>query len=141
MQRKQITVFTGVLIKDRKILMNLRREDDLTDAHLKWELPGGKCEWNEKPEEAIKREFLEETGVVVSVKKLLPFIHTSYWEYPWGTQQTFILAFLCEYVEQTDRQEDSHIEAVEWIDLDMVEGLETLPGVKEVIRLAIAFPQ
>ena len=65
---KQIIVFSGVLIKDGKVLLNLRNEPELPSAHLKWELPGGKADFGESPEGALIREFKEETGREVRVK-------------------------------------------------------------------------
>jgi 8-oxo-dGTP diphosphatase len=37
----------------------------------RWALPGGFCEWKETTEECCARETLEETGITVSVGKLL----------------------------------------------------------------------
>ena len=137
---KQLTVFLGFLLKDGKILLNLRNDNKLPEAHLKWELPGGKCEWNETPQMAIKREFLEETGIHVNVKELFPYVQTNFWKYAWGIQQTFCFIFLCEYISEIERPFDPNVETVEWFNLDEIQGLETLPGVKEIIDVIKAKP-
>lgn len=73
----------GVIFSsDRKILLE-RRADDGT-----WGIIGGWCEAGESPQESLKREFLEETGLVVSVNELVDIFtrkpadfgqpHTSY---------------------------------------------------------------
>lgn len=132
---KQITVFSGVLVKDKKVLMLQRSEVELPEAHLKWEFPGGKCDFGETPQEALKREFLEETGIEVQVNGLLPFVQTSYWNYEWGTQQTLCFIFLCEVVKEYERTEDHHVEKIAWFDFVEVYKLDSLPGTNEVIDL------
>lgn len=73
----------GVIFsKDGKILLE-RRADDGT-----WGIIGGWCEAGESPQESLKREFLEETGLKVEVKELIEIFtrkpgdlgqpHTSY---------------------------------------------------------------
>jgi 8-oxo-dGTP diphosphatase len=39
---------------------------------LKWEFPGGKIDPGESAEECVKRELLEEMGVLIDVKAALP---------------------------------------------------------------------
>jgi mutator protein MutT len=58
---------TGVLIEDGKILL-LNQDVENT---RNWSLPGGKVEPNETLEEALKREIKEETGLEISLNKLL----------------------------------------------------------------------
>jgi 8-oxo-dGTP diphosphatase len=132
---KQITVFSGCVVKDGKILMSLRSEPECPEAHMKWEFPGGKADFGETPEECVAREILEETGVEVKVLKLLPKVWTSYWEYDWGTQQTFCFVYVCEFISQKEVEKDHHVEKIEWKKIEDIEKLATLPGTKEVLRL------
>ncbi len=125
---RQITVFIGLIVRDSKILMVKRSEPEVTGAHLKWEFPGGKVDFGETPEEAIIREVLEETGILVRVKRLLPYVHTTYWDYPWGTQHTLLFGYECEFVSESKRKEDHHVEDVEWVELSEVKNRESLPG-------------
>lgn len=73
----------GVIFsEERKILLE-RRADDGT-----WGIIGGWCEAGESPQESLKREFLEETGLTVKVNELIDIFtrkpgdlgqpHTSY---------------------------------------------------------------
>ncbi len=57
----------GVLIEDGKILLV---EQDVSAAR-NWAHPGGKLEFGETLEQALIREFQEETGLYISVGDLL----------------------------------------------------------------------
>lgn len=65
-----IEVVAGLIQVDSKYLIAKRTFGD-APAIGKWEFPGGKVEENESDEEAIKREILEEIGVLVDVKEYL----------------------------------------------------------------------
>lgn len=56
----------GVAVRDGHIL--LARASRSSDFPGEWSLPGGGVDHGEHPEQAITREFLEETGLVVSVE-------------------------------------------------------------------------
>ena len=58
---------TGVLIEDSKLLV-LRQE---TDAGRQFSLPGGRTEEGEALGDALVREMLEETGLLVEAVRLL----------------------------------------------------------------------
>ncbi len=135
---KQITVFSGCLINEGKILLVQRNEPECPEAHMKWELPGGKCDFGETPQQSIEREFLEETGRVVKATKLLPEVFTCYWDYEWGQQQTLCFVFLCELIKEGEPEEkDHHVEKIEWIDVEKVKDLDSLPGTNEAVSLAM----
>ncbi len=132
---KQITVITGLVIKDHKVLLTQRDEKECPGAHLKWELPGGKVDFRETPEQAIAREILEETGVIVKLKKLLPFTLTAYWDYDWGTQQVLLFVYLCDFVSQKKVKKDHHVKKIAWVEIEKVKNLDTLPGTHEAIKV------
>jgi 8-oxo-dGTP pyrophosphatase MutT (NUDIX family) len=51
----------GILLKDSKILLTLKRRGPYQGL---WDLPGGGIEFGETPEQALKRELLEEVSTV-----------------------------------------------------------------------------
>ncbi len=50
----------GVMIRDNKVLLIKRKNDPYKD---KWAIPGGFVEYGETTENAVLREFREETGL------------------------------------------------------------------------------
>jgi 8-oxo-dGTP diphosphatase len=133
---KQITVFSAAVLHNNKILMVLRTEEELPEAHMKWEFPGGKCNFGETPQETIIRELREETGIDVSVNTLLPFIQTSYWNYSWGTQQTLCFVFACSFIKaHKQKKMDHHIAKIGWFTIEEARELNSLPGTKEILDL------
>lgn len=126
---RQITVIVALVVKNNKILLVKRNEPEVIDAHLKWEFPGGKVDFGETPEEAIVREIKEEAGVIAKVKRLIPEIFINNWDYPWGIQQTLILAYECVFIKEIERESDHHVDDAKWVDLKDIKKLERLPGV------------
>ena len=72
---KRIEVAVGVVYnKDGRVLVGQRVFKD--QYFGKWEFPGGKIEQGESPEQALKREFLEETGLeLLNSKALMQLEH------------------------------------------------------------------
>jgi 8-oxo-dGTP diphosphatase len=91
MSNKIVVAVKGILIKDGKALMVKRADDDEIGSG-RWEFSGGKLEFGESPEAALRREFLEETGLCVEVGKLLYV--TSFKTDP--SRQVILIAYLCD---------------------------------------------
>ena len=66
--RFHITVKGIVVFKQEVLLM--KRVRPSSDGLGYWELPGGGLEYGETPNEALKRELKEETGLTIDVVKL-----------------------------------------------------------------------
>ncbi|MDR9415824.1 MAG: NUDIX hydrolase, partial [Gracilimonas sp.] len=57
----------GLLVEKKKLLL-IELHSPVTDTWV-WLPPGGEVEFGESLEEAVKREFMEETGLYVSVEQ------------------------------------------------------------------------
>ena len=81
----------GVVIVDGKVLL-LRNERN------EWELPGGKLEPDEEPDECCRREILEETGLQVRTEALIDV-----WLYRVAPEgNVLILTYGCKLAGEAD---------------------------------------
>jgi 8-oxo-dGTP diphosphatase len=62
---RPVVVVAGIIRKDDFLLI-AQRKDDANEAG-KWEFPGGKIEYGERPEDSLKREIKEELGIDIEV--------------------------------------------------------------------------
>lgn len=74
-----LTMATGVLVHDGRILAQKRLSDDIW-GNL-WEFPGGLVEDGETPEQAVIREFMEETALSVNRPVPIASFRHSYTRY------------------------------------------------------------
>jgi ADP-ribose pyrophosphatase len=105
------------LTKDNKVIV--ARQFRPGPEKVMNEIPGGRVEQGEDPENAARREFLEETGYAAGTMQFLgEFGRDAYVNGRWS----YYLALDCE--EQQDQQLD-HDEFVEIVLLDIDEFIES----------------
>lgn len=77
-----------------------------------WELPGGRMEFGETAEETLKREIMEETGLIVSPIKLLDT-----WNLIKVDHQITGIIYLCSIEEGEVTLSEEH-DSFKWIKAD-----------------------
>lgn len=86
-----------------------------------WEFPGGKIEEGETPQDALKREIMEELDTKIKVGDLLDTV-----EYDYPTFHLSMDCFLCEIVEG-DLVLKEH-EAAKWLTKSELGSVDWLPA-------------
>ena len=101
-----------------KIFATARGYGDLKGG---WEFPGGKVEAGETPQEALKREIMEELDTEIFVGELIDTI-----EYDYPTFHLSMDCFWCEIVKG-DLVLKEH-EAARWLNKKSMDDVDWLPA-------------
>ena len=119
---KTIKVVAAIICDDikekNKIFATARGYGELKGG---WEFPGGKVEIGETPQEALKREIMEELDTEIKVGE---FIDTIEYDYP-----TFHLSMDCFWAEVVaGHLELKEAEAAKWLTKDQLDSVDWLPA-------------
>lgn len=119
---KTIKVVAAIICNDmerkNRIFATARGYGDLKGG---WEFSGGKVEPGETPQQALKREIMEELSTEIKVGELIDTIE---YDYP-----TFHLSMDCFWAEViTGQLELKEAEAAKWLTKDQLESVAWLPA-------------
>lgn len=121
---------TGVVIKDGKVLL-ARHTYGTGKGRLI--IPGGYVNFGESPQDALVREFIEETGITI---KPVNIIGVRFNMHDW------YVAFRAEYVSGEAHSDNNENSEVLWIDVDEALAREDVPDLtKKLIQSAISKEQ
>ena len=124
---KTIKVVAAVIRDGDKIFATQRGYGDLKGG---WEFPGGKIEEGETPQEALKREIMEELDTEIEVGE---FIDTIEYDYP---DFHLSMGCYCCFVISGDLVLKEH-EAARWLGKNELMDVEWLPAdVKLINRIS-----
>ena len=115
---KTIRVAAAVIREKDKIFATARGYGELKGG---WEFPGGKIEAGETPQEALKREIMEELETEISVGELIDTI-----EYDYPTFHLSMDCFWCEIISGQLVLKEA--EAARWLEKADLDSVEWLPA-------------
>ena len=120
---KTIYVAAAIIHNGNKIFATQRGYGDFKGF---WEFPGGKIEQGESPEDALRREILEELDTHIAIEQRVTTIE---WDY-----QQFHLTMHCFWchVESGSLTLKEH-QAACWLTTDELDSVEWLPADKDIL--------
>lgn len=118
---------TGVLINDEKVLLARHTYGGGKDMLV---IPGGYVNNGETPQDTLKREYLEETGICVEPKEV---IGVRFNMHDW------YVAFRAEYISGEPHSDGDENSEVIWLDIHEALAREDVPQLtKKLIESAVS---
>lgn len=126
-----VPMVAAIVEKDGKYLMIRRSENNITGRN-QWQFPEGKIRFGENPEDALKRELKEETGLDLISADFLNY-HSAVAKFKIGAAHMLRLFFKCN-VEGKVRLSKEHRDW-NFFDVEEMENLDIVKTLKmEEIR-------
>ena len=120
-------VVAAIIIKEGKVFATQRGYGEFKDF---WEFPGGKIEKGETPEDALKREIMEELDTQIDVVEELVEV-----EYDYPKFHLSMKCFICSVVSGKlvlKEHEDS-----KWLSEDQLKTVDWLPADVAIVEKLI----
>ena len=115
---KTIEVVAAIIVKGNQVFATQRGYGDFKGW---WEFPGGKIEAGECPQEALKREIVEELEAEIEVGDLLETVE---WDYPAFhlTMHCFVCSLKSESLHLNEHADSA------WLTKDTLDSVKWLPA-------------
>jgi len=121
----------AVIINETGKILLIKRAGDETHLENLWDVPGGRFDYEETPQEGLQREVMEEAGIEVRV--LDPV--TSWTFMRDNGEQVFGTTFLCEPEGFEIELGEEHTD-FQWVNEDDLDGLEMHDELREGLKKA-----
>lgn len=121
----------GALIRDGKVLL-VKRAPNMQSYPGVWDLFGGHIEGDESPEDALRREAMEELGVEIESFHPLGTIHD-----PVEPAEVMVFAVTAWNGEPVNAAPDEHTD-IGWYSADELPASDGLDGYRQMVVRAIA---
>jgi ADP-ribose pyrophosphatase YjhB (NUDIX family) len=113
----------GVIIRDDKVILCRNERDE-------WELPGGKLELSESPEQCLSREIAEELQLEIEPESILDS-----WVYTIASGvHVVVIAYGCVESSLGEAVLSDEHKAVQWFPLAEIDSLRIPEGYKTSIK-------
>ncbi len=109
----------AIIEKDGKILF-LKRSKEYKDLDEAWDIPGGRINFGEEPEEGLRREIIEETGLELNEIKQIIDANTVFKN---EEKQIVRITYLCTVKEGNPQLSQEHTE-FQWIPIKELKNLQ-----------------
>lgn len=129
-------IVAAAIVRDTQILLAKRYQPELPEAHLKWELPGGKVKLEESPHDALIREIREELGSEIRIVRLLPHVQSNIYHFKKGVVHSIVLAFESVIARGglPPHVAEQAVDQVLWVSKNELNKFDLLPGTEQFIK-------
>jgi mutator protein MutT len=119
----------AVIINEKGLILLIKRAGDETHLENLWDVPGGRFEHGEKPQQGLKREVMEESGLEVEVMDPV----TSWTFMRDNGEQVFGTTFLCEPEGLEVELGDEHTD-FQWVEKKELDDLPMHDELREGLK-------
>jgi 8-oxo-dGTP diphosphatase len=124
----------AIVVKNGKILI-LKRSSKEDCFQEMWDIPGGRINFGEEPEEALRREVKEETGLEIEVIKPVR-VWTFFKDN--GRTQVIGITLLCKHKSGRVKLSEEH-EDFKWVEPREIENYNIHEGIKKDMKEAFKY--